>query len=102
MVEEGPNFDGAASALVNNFITRRPFLANLVDDDRIYEIAEGILGHDFMFEGSEDHLWVGDTRWHGGAGTLVKWPLPHIKVSLCLEPVSQRHRLHPLHTTLSP
>ena len=57
MVEEGPNFDGAASAPVNNFITRRPFLANLVDDDRIYEIAECILGHDFMFREGAAFTW---------------------------------------------
>ncbi len=74
---------------VNNFAPRRPFLAGLIDDDRIYGIAEGILGHDFVYEGSGGHLWVGDTRWHGGAGSLVKWPLPHIKVSMYLEPVGK-------------
>ncbi len=50
------------------FFERRPFMAALVDDDRIYAIGEDLLGPDFVLDGTEGNFHVGDTRWHGGNG----------------------------------
>jgi len=66
----------------------RPFLAQLVDDDRIRDIPYNLLGPDFVYEGSGAHYHVGDTPWHGGSG-IITWPLPHIKVSLYLDELRQ-------------
>ena len=51
------------------FFERRPFMAGLVADDRIYGIGEDLLGPDFFLCLTEGNLHVGDTFWHGGG----KW-----------------------------
>ncbi len=87
MAEQIPDFDGTKTVGLPLFAERRPFLAQLVDDDRIHDIPERILGPDFVFTGSGGHFWVGDTPWHGG-GHVKKWPIRQIKVSMYLEPLN--------------
>ncbi len=53
-------------AALQPFFERRPFMAGLVADDRIYSIGEDLLGSDFFLIGTEGNLHAGDTLWHGG------------------------------------
>ena len=59
---------------VQPFLERKPFLSTLPDDDRIYNIGVGLVGPDFVLEGTEGHLHSGDTPWHGG---LLTEGFPH-------------------------
>ena len=45
---------------------RHPALANWVDDDRIYDIPETLLGPDFFLLHTAGVVYRGDTPWHGG------------------------------------
>ena len=69
------------------FFERRPFLASLADDDRIYEIGEDLLGPDFVLDGSEGNFHVGDTKWHGGRGDPIV--IRSVKIALYLEPLTK-------------
>ena len=86
---EEPEYDGTEQVGVPHLLDRSPSLTQLLDDDRIHGIPEAILGRDFIHQGSQANLYVGDTPWHGGVGTIVKWPMPHIKVSMYGEPVDK-------------
>lgn len=44
------------------------FFDQLIDDSRINDIVEGLLGEDCIFHSSGGHLYVGNTTWHGDAG----------------------------------
>ena len=58
---------------VQPFFERRPFLSQLVDDDRVYSIGQDILGPDFFLDGTEGNLHTGDTAWHGdGSGEVIR------------------------------
>ena len=65
------------------FFERDPLLADLVDDDRIHQIPESLLGPDFFLDGTEGNLRVGDTPWHGA--TEFTEDLRHIKVTMYLD-----------------
>ena len=52
-------------AALQPFFERRPFMAGLAADDRIYCIGEDLLGPDFFLIGTEGNLHAGDTLWHG-------------------------------------
>ena len=64
------------------FTELRPFLAQLVDEDRIHSTPTSILGSDFQFELSEGHVRYADTPWHGA---MTGWHLPNIKLSIYLD-----------------
>ena len=51
---------------MGTFMERHPELANWVDDDRIYDIPETLLGPDFFLEHTAGAVYRGDTPWHGG------------------------------------
>ena len=87
--EQVPGFDGKEFVNLSPFAERRPFLSQLVDDDRLYDIPEGILGADFLFQVTEGCVRVGDTPWHGGGHTQS--PLPHIKVSVYLDSLDRNN-----------
>ena len=71
---------------VEPFFEHRPFLNSLLDDDRIYMVAEQLLGADFVFDVSEGNLHVGDTAWHGGnSWHILRW----IKFGFYLEPLKR-------------
>jgi hypothetical protein len=69
------------------FFERRPFLAALPDDDRIYSIGEDLLGPDFALDGTEGNFHVGDTAWHGGRGEPIT--VRTTKIAFYLEPVTK-------------
>ena len=51
---------------MGTFMERHPALANWVDDDRIYDIPETLLGPDFFLLHTAGAVYRGDTPWHGG------------------------------------
>lgn len=46
------------------FFERRRFMSTLVDDDRIHDIGVGLMGADFVLDGTEGNLMTGDSSWH--------------------------------------
>jgi ectoine hydroxylase-related dioxygenase (phytanoyl-CoA dioxygenase family) len=107
---QGQPFGGEKRQAVMAFAELRPRLMSLIDDDRIYEPIEQLLGPGFLWWGSDGNLYVGDTTWHPDA------PDPEmghgrIKIAFYLDPVTRdtgcirfipgSHRL-PLHADLRP
>ena len=82
----GRPFAGVKRDAIIPFFERGQFLAQLPADDRIYGIAESLLGPDFFLVATEGNLHVGDTLWHGGAGNPDV--LPHVKIAFYLEPLT--------------
>ena len=80
-------FEGAESQTVMPFFERRPSLIGLLEDDRIYETVEDLLGPGFILVLTEAHLSVGDTQWHGGSRT--RGVLPNVKMGIYLESVTR-------------
>ena len=72
---------------VQPFFERRPFLAQLPDDDRIYGIGEDLLGPDFILDGTEGNFHVGDTRWHGAGGSPLT--IRSTKITFYVEPLTK-------------
>lgn len=58
---KGKPFLGEKRQAVLGFVEKRPFLASLATDDRIYQPIEDLLGAGFMWIGSDGNLYVGDT-----------------------------------------
>ena len=80
---DGGPFTGEKRQAMVPFFEHRPFLAQIPADDRIYGIAESLLGPDFFLVATEGNLHVGDTAWHGvGKSPEV---LPHVKIALYLD-----------------
>ena len=46
---------------MSGFVEKRELLTRLVDDDRIYLGAEGVLGPEFIWMASDGNVYVGDT-----------------------------------------
>jgi len=64
--------EGGANALrdaegwsIGGLMERHPVLMPFLDDDRIYEIPETLLGPDFVLEMTDGHVRAGNTPWHG-------------------------------------
>ena len=105
---QGQPFDGASRQTVLGFIEKRPLLSGLVEDDRIYQPVEQLLGAGFVWIGSDGNLYVGDTGWHPDGSAL---DYGRIKVALyldavakesgCLRVIPGSHQL-PLHAALDP
>ena len=105
---QGRPFDGAVRQAVLGIIEKRPLLSGLVEDDRIYQPLEQLLGPGFVWIGSDGNLYVGDTGWHPDGSDL---DYGRIKVALYLDPVTKdtgclrvvpgSHRM-PLHGALDP
>ena len=79
---DGKPFAGEDRQGVYGGVESSPVLRQLVDNDRIYEPVNAILGPDFIWQGSDINLFVGDTAWHGG-GTWDE-QLRGVKVALYL------------------
>ena len=86
-----PGYDGTKHVNISNVLDRSPLLTELLDDDRLHCIPEGIIGPDFIYHGSGAHRHVGDTPWHGGVGSIVKWPIRHIKVSIYADSLNEHN-----------
>jgi hypothetical protein len=85
-------FDGQKREPVQPFFERRPFLASLLDDDRIHGIPESLLGPGFFLFGTEGNLHVGDTQWHGA--NLTDSPpdkLRSVKVAFYVDPLTKEN-----------
>lgn len=105
---QGLPFEGKERQAVLGFIEKRPLLSGLVEDDRIYQPLEQLLGTGFVWIGSDGNLYVGDTGWHPDGSVL---DYGRIKVALYLDPVAKEtgclrvipgsHQL-PLHDALDP
>lgn len=83
---QGKPFDGEKRQAVLGFIEKRPLLTRLVEDDRIYEPIEQLLGPGFVWIGSDGNLYVGDTGWHPDNGSL---DYQRIKIAFYLDPVAR-------------
>jgi len=79
--------DATERMALQPFFERRPFLAGLAADDRIYEIGEDLLGPDFVLDGTEGNFHVGDTKWHGGEGKPIT--VRSVKIAFYLEPLTK-------------
>ena len=105
---QGQPFAGETRQAVLGLIEKRPLLSALVEDDRVYEPLEQLLGPGFVWIGSDGNLYVGDTGWHPDGSVL---DYGRIKVALyldrvtkdtgCLRVIPGSHRL-PLHDALDP
>jgi len=105
---QGRAFEGVKRQAVLGFIEKRPLLTHLVEDDRIYEPLEQLLGPGFVWIGSDGNLYVGDTNWHPDGSNLgyrrikVAFYLdPVTKESGCLRVIPASHQ-PPLHEELKP
>ena len=82
----GGRHDGTARSCIVPFIDQRERLAALLDDPRIRGIAQGLLGDDFNYMGSDGNYYVGDTGWHSdGWHTGIR----HIKLAFYLDPLTR-------------
>ena len=107
---QGQSFGGEKRQAVMAFAELRPKLMSLIDDDRMYEPMEQLLGPDFLWWGSDGNLYVGDTAWHSDAAE-PEMGHGRIKIALYLDAVARdtgcirfipgSHRL-PLHDDLRP
>ena len=61
------------------FFERRPFMASLPADDRIYTAAQALCGENCQLIGTEGNLHVGDTPWHGGQDNTTA-RIPNVKI----------------------
>jgi ectoine hydroxylase-related dioxygenase (phytanoyl-CoA dioxygenase family) len=104
----GQPFNGEKRQAVLGFVEKRARLTHLVEDDRIYEPLEQLLGPEFVWIGSDGNLYVGNTGWHPDGSNMS---YRRIKVAFYLDPVGKdtgclrvipgSHQL-PLHETLKP
>lgn len=78
-------FGGKLRHYVVGFVERRPILARLAEDDRVYGPLSQLLAPGFIWVASDGNQYVGDTAWH-----TDKRPSPgyrQIKVAFYLDPV---------------
>jgi ectoine hydroxylase-related dioxygenase (phytanoyl-CoA dioxygenase family) len=59
-----------------------------MDDPRILEIANKLLGKDFNYMGSDGNYYVGDTGWHSDGGHAAGAP-QHLKIAFYLDPLTR-------------
>ena len=85
---KGEPFTGEKSQTVLWFLERRPSLTRLAEDDRIYNVAEQLLGPEILWVLSDGSLYVGDTQWH--SATDGEPPvLDHVKVVIYADPLTR-------------
>ena len=99
----GKPFTGSESQVVQPFLERRPFLSQLVDDDRIYDLAVDLCGPDFVLASNAGSLHVGDTPWHRDAASenpiinvgINFYTQPLTRDTGCLRVIPGSHRIAP-------
>ncbi len=72
---------------VQPWLERHPAMRDLIDDERIHQIPESLLGPDFWLDGTEGHLRIGDTQWHGD--DIHDDDLGWVKVAIYLDPLTK-------------
>ena len=82
----GRQHDGKARSCMVPFLDQSEALSALLDDPRILGIAEGLLGTDFNYMGSDGNYYVGDTGWHSDG-----WHSHgrHLKIAFYLDPLTR-------------
>src|SRR5262245_1385263 len=76
---QGQPFPGKTRQAVLGFAEQRPSLMRLLEEDRIYNAIEQLLGPEFVWIGSDGNLYVGDTHWHPDSGAHLH-DYPRVKV----------------------
>ena len=86
---QGELFKGDHRQQVIGCVEMRPAMMSIVDDDRIYEPLEQLLGPDFIFWGSDGDLFVGDKVYHpdGSPRNEAEFEYIRIKVGFYLDPL---------------
>tara|TARA_Y100001970_G_C14223501_1_gene854123 strand:+ start:1916 stop:2752 length:837 start_codon:yes stop_codon:yes gene_type:complete len=80
------DFDKVERICVPQFIDLNENLANLLDDERVLNIGESILGSDFNYMGSDGNYYNSNTSWHSD-GWQCK--ILHIKLAFYLDNLKQ-------------
>ncbi len=75
--------------VVDYFIEKDPELTKLVEDDRIYETIEQLLGQEFIWTGSEGVCGRSQTSWHADRQGHNELSYMTIKVHLYLDPTTK-------------
>jgi len=83
---QGQPFSGEKRHALYGMVEQHPRLMKIVEDDRIYETVEQLLGPGFSWFCSEGNLYVGDTEWHPDGG--INPDFSFMKVSLYLDPLT--------------
>ena len=80
-------FQADENQSVQPWLERHPAMRDLIDDERIHQIPESLLGPDFWLDGTEGHLRVGDTPWHGD--DIHDDDLGWVKIAIYLDPLTK-------------
>ena len=89
---DGREYGGERQS-IQPFVEIRPKLLRLVEDDRIYETTEALLGTGFVWVGSDGNHYGYDTPWHADGlqnaldRSLPDWDYPIIKLGFYLDPL---------------
>ena len=86
---QGKPFAGSSRQGVYGGVEASPLLTRLVEDDRIFETMEALLGPGFIWQGSDTNLFVGDTAWHSGGA--YGEGMRGIKIALYLDSVRREN-----------
>ena len=105
---DGKPFDGKSRQELSDWYLGRPAVEFLIDDPRIHEPIEQLLGPGYECQQNNDgNLYVGDTEWHADMGWDPRIPegrndpnrringlcqnhyVPSIKVAFYLDPVDK-------------
>jgi len=99
-------FDGSKRHWVPMFDKSTPFLANLLEDPRLCDVAEQLYGDDTIGMLTDANRYVGDTNWHPDTASIHQYG---VKFAFYLDPVGPDSgalrvipgsHLLPLHETL--
>tara|TARA_B100001765_G_C19442269_1_gene310615 strand:+ start:47 stop:883 length:837 start_codon:yes stop_codon:yes gene_type:complete len=90
---------------IPQFIDSHNNLANLIDDERIINIGESILGNDFNYMGSDGNYYNSNTSWHsdGWVSNILhiklSFYLDHLKQNKgCLKVLPGSHHIHDIYS----
>ena len=85
---DGAPFPGIKRQSLYAIAEKSSLITGLVDDDRIYNTVESLLGPGSVWLCSEGNIYVGDTKWHHDGPRLDDFI--RIKVSLYLDTLTAR------------
>ena len=77
-------YDGTRALHIYPVTEGDAWFDQLIDDPRINDIAEGLIGEDCNYHSSGGHLYVGNSRWHSDGGNFF----PSIHMAFYLDPVT--------------
>jgi len=83
----GQGHDPARRSCIFPFPDQNEYLSSLLDDPRIHDIAESILGDDFNYTSGDGNLYAGDTHWHSDGFGATR--IPSIKIAFYLDRVTR-------------